>query len=192
MTTVGDIREVIYDHFQDSQRKSQRFCGFCSDDDYAAYYTSMYLIQDTHEALLVHRDSGFSQDPVLAYLEYWGVMQAVFIQQDAICELFGAITGMAIKSNSITGAWEEVRRLRNATAGHPAHTGQSKTRAFMGRSFGSYDELQYECRSIDAEHDDPLACISHPVIDLGRLLDRYQRQAAALMYCAYREMRKKW
>src|SRR6056297_1133507 len=103
MRTVGDIREVIYDYFQNSQRKSQQFCGFFSEDDYAAYYTSMYLIQDTDEALWVHRDSGFCQDALRAYLEYWGLMQAVIIQQDAICELFRAITGRTIKSNSITG-----------------------------------------------------------------------------------------
>lgn len=192
MKDVSDVHEAIYDFFHGSQGQNRTFCGFHSDDDYAAYYTSMYLIQDTCEAMQVHRKSGFSRDALISYLEYWGLMQAVIIQQDAICELFRAITGIKIKSHSIAGAWEELRRLRNVTAGHPSFADRTKTRSFMGRSFGGYKRLQYECRSICAGNGTSLSDISHPIVDLGRLLDEYQRQAAALLYCAYREMRKHW
>lgn len=34
---------------------------------------------------------GFSEDPHEAYLKFWGVMQAIIIQQDSICELYWAI-----------------------------------------------------------------------------------------------------
>jgi len=52
----------------------------------------MYLLQDTSESLYVHRIKGFANDPHEAYIEFWGVMQAIFIQQDAISELYEAVT----------------------------------------------------------------------------------------------------
>ena len=45
---------------------------FATDDAYAAFYTSKYLIQDTAEAIFAHLDRGFSKDPMAAYLEFLG------------------------------------------------------------------------------------------------------------------------
>lgn len=192
MKSVSEIRTRIYDRFHRSPRIKLPFCGFEGDDDYAAYYTSMYLIQDTEDAMYWHRASGFSKNPSQAYLEYWGLMQAVIIQQDAICELYRSLAQKEIKRMS--GAWAELRTLRNMTAGHPSRTSraQSKTRCFMGRNFGTYDGLQYECYTISPGGTPARKAISYPRINLGQILEQYQVQAAATLYCAYREMRKKW
>ena len=54
----------------------------------------MYLIQDTGELVQSHMKHGFSSDPWLAYIEFWGVMQAIFIQQDAINEFYEAMDAL--------------------------------------------------------------------------------------------------
>jgi len=52
----------------------------------------MFLIQDTGEAVAHHMAGDFSGS-LRAYLEFWGVMQAIFIRQDAISELHRVVVG---------------------------------------------------------------------------------------------------
>ena len=79
----------------------------------------MYLIQDTGEAVCTHMIRGFSSDSMQAYLEFWGVMQAVDIQQDAIFQIHKATVGagLTIPAGS---AWAQLRDTRHLCAGHPA------------------------------------------------------------------------
>ena len=87
---------------------------------------------------------GFSPDPMQAYLEFWGVMQAIDIQQDAIFQMHEAVVGSAPMSGS---AWAQLRDTRHLCAGHPAnrkHGVPAPQRTFMVRSFGNYDRIQYE------------------------------------------------
>lgn len=186
MRSVGEVREAIYDYFQASARSKTPFCGFRDEDAYAAYYTAMYLIQDAGEAMWEHRSSGFSTKPLTAYLEYWGLMQSVIVQQDSICELYWAITGNRIKPEQVGGAWTEIRALRNLTAGHPVNSNYGELRAFMGRAFGGYSRLIYEQYSVAQKK------ITHPSVDLAQLLDRNESRSAAFLRCALREMRKIW
>jgi hypothetical protein len=90
MQHVLQAQSSIYAQFHGSSASS---VNGPQGDDFAAYYTSMYLIQDTGEA--VHQDMAgdFPADPLRAYVEFWGVMQAIFIQQDAISKLHRVIVG---------------------------------------------------------------------------------------------------
>src|SRR6202158_707216 len=146
-------------------------------DDYAAYYTAMYLIQDTGEAVDRHLASDFSSDPLTAYLMFWGVMQAIFIQQDAISELHRVIVGSAppITSNS---AWSKLRDKRNVCAGHPANRDRgvpASQRSFMGRSFGNYTHVTYEL------WDDATETTTHPSFNLQKMIDDYDKEARDLL-----------
>ncbi len=87
-------------------------------DAYAAYYTAMYLIQDTGEAIYTHARQGFAASSMAAYIEFWGVMQATQIQQDAIVELHRTIVGPQPRLSK--AGMEEARDFRNLVAGHPA------------------------------------------------------------------------
>jgi len=165
MKHILDVREEIYDYFHGSSECQKYFfrsdgeglVDIVSNDDiiktnsedaYAAYYTSMYLIKDTGEAIFSHMDKGFATDPWQAYIEFWGVMQALFIQQDAICELHKAVKGEKLEKKNEPEkfrAWNELRDFRNLCAGHPAKRGSGMPkRTFMGRSFGTYSAIKYE------------------------------------------------
>jgi hypothetical protein len=93
MHRIVDRRQEIYDYFHNNDACQRFFFDAAQEERYAAYYTSMYLVQDTSESLLVHRARGFSSDSHAAYIEFWGVMQALIIQQDSISELYNAVTG---------------------------------------------------------------------------------------------------
>src|SRR6266404_3083855 len=164
MNRILAVRSAIYDQFHGSSALSvigQR------GDDFAAYYTSMYLIQDTGEAVHQHMANDFSADPWHAYLEFWGVMQAIIIQQDAILELHRVVVG-SVPTINPSSAWFRLRDTRNICAGHPARRsyGVAGTqRAFMGRSFGNYDRVTYELW--DANMPNP----THPSFNLRHMIE---------------------
>jgi hypothetical protein len=68
----------------------------------------MYLIQDTGESIQSHMKRGFSSDAWLAYIEFWGVMQTIFIQQDAIKELYEAVIGSKLQIDKDSD-WSKIR-----------------------------------------------------------------------------------
>jgi hypothetical protein len=166
-------RLAIYDHFHSSE-KLQKFL-FARKDRYAAYYTSMFLIADTAESIFTHMEKGFSPS-LISYIEFWGVMQGLIIQQDAICELYHAVTTRAYDC-SVHLHWTEIRAKRNVLAGHPALKNQRspRTRSFMGRNFGHYGDIAYERWDVDKQETD------FPHFDLRRLITGYDKEAASVL-----------
>lgn len=198
MERIAEIRSRIYDYFHGSAACQDYFFDSPQEERYAAYYTSMYLLQDTTESLLRHREKGFSADPLESYIEFWGIMQAIIIQQDSILELHEAITGSKSNSNLPT-SWKELRLLRNTCAGHPAKRNLPKskplTRTFMGRSFGGYSSLTYEKwekPDPDRITTSPLDNISHPKVNLAEIIETYEGEAASKMGKILKYMETKW
>ena len=188
MKKILSTRERIYDQFDNSKAGEAYFFKDENRCIYAAYYTSMYLLQDTGEAILEHMESGFSDNPLRAYLEFWGVMQATEIQQDAICEIYKAITGKALNSAELT-AWHSLRDRRNLCAGHPANRDRgvpAPQRTFMGRDFGNYQNISYELFNENTK------CITHPEFDLQKLINDYDNEASQVLKDVLTHMKKEW
>lgn len=167
MEAVLQIREKIYDHIQDGS--ACHWMDRATHNDYVIYCVSKDTIQDTAETLLAHRQQGFTENMYARYFEYYGILQAVYLQQDAICALYrlflGAAPDLSAKHN-----WDRIRNLRNDTAGHPVGT-----RHFLNRNAIGYDRVNY---SWWVEGD------RHPQsedVSLGSLLDGYANEAAAVL-----------
>ncbi len=188
MKQIEEIREKIYEHFHSNNACQKFFFDKAQEGRYAAYYTSMYLLHNTTESLMVHREKGFSSDPFEAYIEFWGVMQAVIIQQDSIGELHEAVTGSALDTRKLD-SWQAMRRLRNICAGHPAKRDRPLTspltRTFMGRNFGGYSLLTYEQWQTEGG-------ISHPAVDLGELMDQYAEEAENRLLFILGSLKQQW
>jgi len=186
--SIEEHRANIYDYFQTS-KKCQDFFFFPENEErYSGYYTSMYLIQDTAEGLAAHREKGFADNPLISYIEFWGIMQAIFIQQDAISELYWSVTNCKL-GTSLLKKWLEIRALRNICAGHPSRKERPNstplTRTFLGRGFGDYDSFTYEqWQSPDQ--------ISHPSIELGRLITEYEAEASEVLNIIFKHMKEAW
>jgi hypothetical protein len=189
MKSISEKRSVIYDHFHSSESCSKYFFDKAHGDEYAKYYTAMYLLQDSTEALMSHREVGFSKDPLLAYIELWGVLQAVVIQQDSITNIVQVLGQIQPPDHPPGTKWHEIRRLRVLCAGHPSETGPRGgpyERAFAGRSFGGYDQITIEVWSEKKQTTE------HRAIRLGKLLDDYAREAIQCLDLAVQELPKKW
>lgn len=188
MDAILDRREEIYNYFHGNQACQQYFFDSFHEGDFVAYYNSMYLLQDSTESLWWHRCHGFSSDPYHAYIELWGVLQAVIIQQDSIAELFLVIKGVRLDSSPLT-SWSNIRNLRNICAGHPAKRdrpkGRALVRSFMGRMFGNYDSFKYEQWEQGVGR-------THPEVELGGLIDAYAIEAEAKLLEILEAMRERW
>jgi hypothetical protein len=146
----------------------------------------MSLIQDTGEAVWDHMQAGFSQDPMRAYIEFWGVMQAIVIQQDAIGELHDAIVGKppTVPSQS---EWKKLRDTRNLCAGHPANHGHGRSprkRTYMGRSFGDYECIR--CITVDDSSGESTV----PHFNLCKMIEDYDLEASAILSDVLTKMRQ--
>lgn len=195
MLKIANLREEIYNFFQQNNKCQQFF--FDNEERYVAYYTSMYLLQDTTESLMTHRDNDFSSEPLTAYIEFWGVMQALIIQQDSIAELYEAVTGTSIEKRNPSSSWLSLREFRNICAGHPAKKDRpNKTpvsRTFMSRQFGKYSAITYEQWQNDGIKSlSIMEKISHPNVNLGKLIDNYAEEAAIELTLVLESMEKQW
>lgn len=189
MEKTLEARSNIYDHFHHSNAGPDHFFKDDNREAYAAYYTAMYLIQDTGESVYSHMKRGFSSDPMLAYVEFWGVMQAIEIQQDAIKELYGAVVGerLIITNES---HWAKVRNIRNLCAGHPAKRDRGVRaiqRTFMSRSFGDYNRIQYELWDASAPE-----LTSHPAFNFAAMINAYDAEAASVLNKLLSNMASRW
>lgn len=190
MEAVAVRRSEIYDYFHSNAACQKYFMDAARGEEYVAYYNSMYLLSDATESLWQHRERGFSSDPLLAYLEFWGVMQAAIIQQDSIAEVHHVMIGTTLNPRGKNlKSWLELRELRNVCAGHPAKKDKPKSaplsRTFMGRGFGNYDTITYE----QWQHG---AGTTHPRIRLGALLDAYAVEAEAELADILAAMKRRW
>ncbi|MCX5885401.1 MAG: hypothetical protein NT096_05780 [Proteobacteria bacterium] len=188
MKEISKIHGAIYGYFHGNASCQKYFHDQAHEEEFVAYYNSMYLLQDSTESLWSHRETGFSSRPLQAYIEFWGVMQAVIIQQEAIKEIYAIMVGQPLDPNSMK-AWPEIRSVRNVCAGHPVKKDRPKaapfTRSFMGRSFGGYAEIMYE-------QWQPEVGTTYPRVKLGALLDEYEVEAAARLGEVFLAMKKRW
>lgn len=188
MYAVLARRSDIYEFFHASATCQSHFFAPSHEVEFTAYTHSMYLLQDTTESLWAHRQKGFAGDPHRAYLELWGLMQAVIIQQDAIKEVFAVVLGRLLDSRQLT-KWHELRQLRNLCAGHPARRDPRGTlplaRCFMARGFGGYERFQYE------QWEQGVGT-TYPSINLGQLLDEYAVEATGALTEVLAAMRHQW
>jgi hypothetical protein len=189
MDQIIKVHTNIYNQFHGSNAGPSHFFKPANACAFAGYYTSMYLIQDTSEAVWSHMKRGFSSDPMLAYIEFWGVMQAIFIQQDAIKELYEAVIGSKLQIAK-TSDWMKIRYVRNLCAGHPSKsTGgvSAIQRTFMGRRFGHYNHIQYELWDAGAPNQP-----SHPAFNLSAMIKAYDAEGAQALNTVLCALATKW
>lgn len=176
MNETLTAREKIYDHIDDFTT-----CGWhskCTPDEFEVYCIGKDTIQDTAEALWAHRAEGFVADVYRRYVAYYGVLQAVYMQQDAIQALFKLF--MAPQELDFKGLpnWRELRGLRNDTIGHPVGRRKRLSRNDIG-----YDGVSYMwCPGTE------VSSWKSKNVNLAKLLDAYDSEAAGVLESIARQL----
>lgn len=143
-------------------------------DDYYKFCAAKDWLQDTAEVLLAHRAKGFNFDAMAAYLELWGVLQAVYVQQDAIDILYRVVCEKKFLFEECDPDWKDIRVLRDRAVGHPAYADRTdvKGSVSIGRERKSYDRIAFQAFVKGGPS-------WTETIALGAMIDKYDQVAAA-------------
>jgi hypothetical protein len=93
--------------------------------------SSLDVIEDSDLAIDAYINSEFGKDDGEKYLRLYGVLQALFLQQDAVtnlCESLGLPNNLIANSKL-----REIRDIRNDSIGHPTKRGNYKSYHFISR-----------------------------------------------------------
>ena len=93
--------------------------------------SSLDVIEDSDLAINAYIDTEFAKDDGEKYLKLYGLLQALFLQQDAVTNL---CESLELKNNLIANSkLREIRDIRNDSIGHPTKRGNYKSYHFISR-----------------------------------------------------------
>jgi hypothetical protein len=93
--------------------------------------SSLDVIGDSDLAIDAYINSKFGKDDGEKYLKLYGVLQALFLQQDAVTNL---CESLELSNNLIANPkLKEIRDIRNDSIGHPTKRGNYKSYHFISR-----------------------------------------------------------
>ena len=131
--------------------------------------------EDAMLALSNYESGGIGSDDGEKYLKLYGFLQAIFLQQDAIRELYRLFVGNFAEPPDAS-AWKQLRELRNLTVGHPIEKGRGKEprrRTFITRVSLKSDGFDYQ-----VWHQGTLNT-SFKSADLSALYAAYEKEASS-------------
>jgi len=99
-------------------------------DSFNRLTTSTDILSDTYVALIYFENEGFGKQHGEILLSVYGVLQAIFLQQDTINTIYEIIMKKIPELNENSG-WSKIRFIRNLTIGHPI---RKKTKSVDGIS----------------------------------------------------------
>jgi hypothetical protein len=114
MITIHDLTRWLRDYGHDPRHLPRLISnGFL----WHQIWTAVDIIDDVDLAMTSHLENEFSADDGERYLRIYGVMQGLFLQQDALVDLIKAIH--PTKQIQLNDVLKDVREARNASVGHP-------------------------------------------------------------------------
>jgi hypothetical protein len=123
MATLYDLIRWVRDHVGDPRHQPRLMADeFCWHQLCAA----MDTIDDTDSAVTGYLDHEFPSDTGEKYLRVYGILQGLFLQQDALIELIKTIRPVKNiqPKDLLTGVLIDIRGARNKSVGHPTKLGR--------------------------------------------------------------------
>ena len=171
----GEIRDLI-----NAPRKHAALLK-----DPAQYYklcSCLDAIGDTELAFGAYEQMLDSPRPGSSYILAYGFLQALFVQQDAVRHLHEAL-GICSEPDTLL---DEIRELRNDSAGHPTKRGRGKGNRFNFISRMSIRKSGFQLMSIGPNHGLP----RFRPVSLRSLLDTQHSQLEKALRALLQELQK--
>lgn len=117
-STLESVREKI--------ERGEKYYALLNDKPkWNQYCASLYAIEDAQCAIEAYTSYEFPTDIKGKYLYIYGLLQALFLQQDAANGISTALLGKKIDFKQEYPSLFEIREIRNDTVGHPTRRGQA-------------------------------------------------------------------
>ncbi len=123
------------------------------------------VIEDSESAIDAYLDREFGESVGEHYLAVYGLLQALFIQQDAVINLCESLSTLETIDNY--PRLEKIRGVRNDTIGHPTKRGTKNkpTYHFISRPTLTYDGFQHVSFDSNGKPDSEDVRISDLITD---------------------------
>lgn len=95
--------------------------------------SSIDVLEDTTEAISSYINGSFPNDDGLKYIYIYGILQALFLQQDSLKHLTCALLSVKEKDYKLNDELGEIRNIRNEAIGHPTNKGDGKSFHYISR-----------------------------------------------------------
>jgi hypothetical protein len=119
MPTLRELSTWIRDYGQDPRHQ---FRLLANEFVWSQLWTALDIIDDVESALVAYTENEFPTEVGEKYLRIYGIMLALFLQQDALDDLIKAIHPS--KKISVKDILKDIREARKASIGHPTRMGR--------------------------------------------------------------------
>lgn len=168
---INSNNQLIYDKY--FKTKPEQWIKLCS---------ALDVLEDTDLAIESYLTKGIGNSDGEKYLRLYGLLQAVYLQQDAITAL-KEVVSILVPSKKMqkheTQYWEKLRSYRNLCIGHPveckSYEKEEINRAFISRVTISDRGFQL-LRNRDKKND---TCIED--VDIKQLIFAYREEAKNML-----------
>lgn len=180
MQTLREISQWIRDYGHDP-RHMQRLLSVRF--NWHQLWTAMDIIDDVDLALSAYLRADFPVDDGEKYLRIYGVLQALFVQQDALRHLIGVIRPST--PLSLPDALKEVREIRNACIGHPTKLERNGQVSVHGMSRITISRDGFQMLSFIENTD-----VSFQYIPVRELIEKQRSEAVQILSEVARQLKE--
>lgn len=178
---VGDATAAIRDLINDPKHlavllrdRPAAFSQVCS---------ALDVLGDTDLAVAAYEDSPEPPDPGAKYLLIYGILQVLFVQQDAAADLARALNVQFSKDPVL----RDVRTVRNTSVGHPTEHDFKKQRSFHFIERGTMTRTGFTLRTQFADGTPPLV----QGIDIPNMILRQREAIRSLLGTVVAELQRR-
>lgn len=117
LNPMTDLVESIRKSIEDPGLRRKHFGAAA--DQWSEFCVAMDTLEDTDLAISHFLAVGLGNSESERYLRLYGVLQAVFVQQDAIKAVWEIVMAEDFPEMPGDSSWRVIREIRNHSAGHP-------------------------------------------------------------------------
>lgn len=185
MKRILFLEQQIRDYINRVKLYDRHFKGHL--DEWNALCVAMDTLGDSCLALVYYEASGIGKTDSEKYLKLYGLLQAIFLQQDSIRQLNLVFLGSDLQPDS-DSSWKKIRDLRNLTVGHPIERKEKAgtKRCFISRVTIRNGGFQLIIWNSDREQNE------FEDVDLQFLYEQYKLEAIKHLESITQGQIKRW
>jgi hypothetical protein len=181
METLREVSRSIRDYVNDPRHQQSLLSARFS---WHQLCTAMDVIDDVDLAIEAYLDTEFPSDDGEKYLRVYGVLQALFVQQDALRHLIGIIQPWV--PVELSDVLKEVREIRNASVGHPTKLERKGGPSVHSISRNTLSREGFLMLSFDERNDTSFTDVQVPI-----LIGNQRKEAVRILSEVVKQLKEK-
>lgn len=124
LTNIDSLSDKIRDYINISRIQN---IYILNKKEWNQICSSLDVLGDTNYSISSYISTSFPNNDGLKYIYIYGLLQSLFLQQDAVKHLTCALFGINEKDYKFSDELSNIRDIRNDAIGHPTNRGNGKS-----------------------------------------------------------------